>query len=321
MRRRQVLVLLTGLVAGCSSQQTGTETATETATGTATPTTTATATATPTATPTATETETTTPGAAERAGNDAIAEVEKTLDSVVATYGGPDSDSLLGTDASTADFRGRRVENSLAEAEDELATARERAVTRAQERTVERLAVAIRFLSLATDLQVALGNAYFALGRVRSQLDREEGSDARDDIRRMENERTIAVPILEEIRAETNAAGVSVISSVDTATYEAKVAQFDAEIGVFGRLRAPLERLSRAVGRLATARAQESNNPEGAADTASRAVDDFEAVLPTLRSILDGIGEDAASMRGVTEQLVTLTESKLADARAIAGEA
>jgi hypothetical protein len=71
---------------------------------------------------------------------------------------------------------------------------------------------------------------------------------------------------------------------------------------------------------LATARVQESNDSEGAPDTASSAVDDFEAALATIRSVLDGIGEDAASMRGVTEQLVSLTESKLADARGIAGE-
>jgi hypothetical protein len=136
----------------------------------------------------------------------------------------------------------------------------------------------------------------------------------------MENERAIAVPILDDVRAETDAARVSVISSVDSATYEAKVAQFAAEIGVFGRLRTPLERLSQGVDRLATARAQESNNSENASDTASRAVDDLEAGLAAMRNVRDGIGEDAASMQGVTEQLVAITESKLADARTIAGE-
>jgi hypothetical protein len=156
MHRRQVLALLsvpvTGFAAGCGGQGT-TETETPTPTTTASPTDTETPTATATETPTATETAT--PGGPEREGNAAIAEVEKTLNNVVAVYGGPDSDSLLGTDASSAEFESGRIQGSLSEAEEELDVARERVVTRQQERTVDRLAVTIRFLDLATQIQIA----------------------------------------------------------------------------------------------------------------------------------------------------------------------
>jgi hypothetical protein len=320
MRRRQVLVLLTGLVAGCGSQSAETPTATETTTATATPTDTATPTATPTATETPTATDTATPGAAERAGNEAIAEVEKTLDAVVAVYSGSDSDSILATDASTAGFRGGRIEDALVEAEEELATARERAVTREQQRTVDRLAVAIRFLELATELQVRLGNVYFTLGRVRSELDQEDGQRARDAIDRMENVRSISAPVLEEIRAETDATSVSVVEHVDTATYEAKLAQFDAELATFARLPSRLERMSRAVDRLATARLQVSNNNESAPETASRAVEELVPARAALRDVLESLDEDASSLRGELQRLVDIAGQKLADARAIAGE-
>lgn len=321
MRRRQVLALLTGLVAGCSSQQeTETETTTATSTPTATPTASPTASPTPTETETPTATETATPGAAERAGNEAIAEVEKTLNSAVATYGGPDSDSLLGVDASTTDFRGGRVDRLLTEAETELETARERAVIRSQQRTVERLAVAIRFLELASEAQVALGNAFFALGQARSEVDREDGSEAGDDLDRMENERRLAMPILDSIRAETDAASVSVLSSVDTAMYEAKVAQFEAEIAVMGRLRPAVDQLASAVNRLATAKAQERNNADSASSTASRAVDELEAALTRLRNVRDGIGTDGDALLVITQQFIDVGEVKLADAREIAGE-
>jgi hypothetical protein len=327
MQRRQVLALLavpvTGLVAGCGSGG-----GTETSTGTGTPTGTETQSPIPTATPTPTETETptatetATPGGPEREGNAAIAEVQKTLDSVVATYGGADSDSLLGTDASSgAEFPSQRIDNALDEAEAELETARERVVTREQERTVERLAVTIRFLDLATQLQIALGNAFFALDRARVALDREEGDEARDDLQRMENERRVAAPILEQVRTETNAASVSVIDSIDAATYEAKVAQFDAEIGTMGRLRPHAEALSRAVDRLQTARQQDANNSDSAAETASRAADELESAAESLRTVLDGMSDDAASLRPITTRLVEMAATKAQAAREIAGEA
>jgi hypothetical protein len=327
MERRQVLAILStpvvGLVAGCGAQE---STETETPTPTEAPTDTATPTVAPTETPTATETETETetetqtPGAAERAGNEAIAEVEKTLNTVVAVYGGPGSDSLLGTNVSSVDFRSQRVENSLAEAEEELDVARERAVTRAQERTIERLAVCIRFLTLATDVQVALTNAFFQLDRARIEIDREEGSDARDALQQMENERRIAVPILDEVRSETDAASVSVIERIDTAAYEAKVAQFAAEIGALGRLRPQVETLSRGVSQLRSARAQAANNSDSASETASRAVEILEDAVAALRTLLDGLSDDAAGLRPIATQFVDIATAKAADARELAGE-
>ena len=194
-------------------------------------------------------------------------------------------------------------------------------MTREQERTVERLAVTIRFLDLATRIQIALNNAYFALDRARAELGREDGSEARDNLQRMANERTVAVPILDRLRNETDAASVSVIDRIDTATYEAKVAQFDAEIAAMGRVRSRAETLSRGVDRLQTARQQEANNSDSAAETASRAADELESVETALRSLLDELGDDAASLRPLTTRLAEMAAAKAQDAREIAGEA
>ena len=320
MHRRRVLALLTAVVAGCSGQDAATETRTATPTAADTPSATDTQTATDTSTDTPTETGTATPGAPERAGNEAIAEVEKTLNSVVATYGGADSDSLLGADASSTDFRGGRIAGSLTEAETELETARERAVTRDQQRTVERLAVTIRFLELALQIQTGLGNAFFELERARNEIDQEDGGDARDNLSRLESERQLAIPLFESLRAETDAAAVSVISTIDTADYEAKVAQFDAEIAALGGLRSRLERLSRAVGLLAAARAQDRNNSESAGETARRAASDLDDAEASLRTFLDDLPEPADSLAGITEELIAITATKATAAREIAGE-
>ena len=320
MDRRRVLALLTAAVAGCSGQDTATETQTATPTAADTPTATDTPTTTDTPTESPTETGTATPGAPERAGNEAIAEVEKTLNSVVATYGGPDSDSLLGADASTTDFRGGRIAGSLSEAETELETARERAITREQQRTVERLAVTIRFLELALQIQTALGNAFFELERARNGIDQEDGGDARDNLSRMESERQLAMPLLESLRAETDAAAVSVIANIDTADYEAKVAQFDAEIAALGGLGSRVERLSRAVSRLAAARAQEQNNSESAVETARQAASELDDAEASLQTFLDELPEPADSLAGITEELVAITARKATAAREIAGE-
>jgi len=319
MHRRRVLALLAAAVAGCSGQDAATETQTATPTVADTPAATATQTATATPTESPTETGTATPGAPERAGNEAIAEVEKTLNSVVATYGGGDSDSLMGADASTTDFRGGRIAGSLTEAETELETARERAVTRDQQRTVERLAVTIRFLELALQIQTALGNSFFELERARNEIDQEDGGGARDNLSRMESERQLAMPLFESLRAETDAAAVSVISTIDTADYEAKIAQFDAEIAALGGLRSRLERLSGAVGRLAAARAQDRNNSESAAETAQRAASDLDDAEASLRTFLDELPEPADSLAGITEELIAITARKAAAAREIAG--
>jgi hypothetical protein len=320
MHRRTVLALLTGLVAGCNAQDDTTATPTPTPTPTEAPTPTATPTETPTPTPTPTETGTPTPGGPERAGNEAIAEVEKTLNSAVATYGGVDSDSIMGVDASATDFRGRLIDNSLREAREELETARERAVTREQQRTVERLAVAIRFLELAAATQTSLGNAYFSLDRARAEIDAEEGVEARDHLDSMENERRFAAQSLGRLRSETDAASVTVIESIDTADYEAKVEQFGAEIAAMDRINPRVETLSRAVGRLDVARAQEANNSDSATDTASRAVDELTDALAALRTFLEGLSTAADSLAPITQQLIDVGEAKLADAREIAGQ-
>jgi hypothetical protein len=322
MNRRQVLVVLVGAVAGCNTQQSATETPTgtptETATATPTDTPTETATATPTDTPT--ETATATPGGPERAGNEAIAEVEKTLNATVAVYGVGDRNTILGTDAASTGFQSQRVENALAEAELELETARERAVTRDQERTVERLAVTIRFLRLATQIQVALGNAFFSLRQARDQVRRENGARAREDLERMETERGFVGPPLERLRAETDAASVSVIERIDASDYEEKVAQFEAEFDAMDRIRSRVERMSRGVSTLASARAQESNNPDGAAETARQAAETLEEAEGALRTFLDGLTEPADSLEPITTEFVDIAATKAADARAIAGE-
>jgi hypothetical protein len=241
------------------------------------------------------------------------------LNNAVGLYGVGDSTSVLGTDASSTTFPNDRVQRLLETAEEDLETARERAVTRDQRETVDRLAVAIRFLELSTRVQIALGNAYFALSRVRAALDREDGQVARERLEQMETERSFVATPLGRIREETNAASVSVVDRIPTSDYEAKIAQFEAENDALRRLQSPAERLSRGVGTLRTARARQENNPEGAAESARQALGTLEEAETRLRAVLDGLAEPADSLTGIIQDLVDIAAAKAAAAREIAG--
>lgn len=307
MYRRRYLALCTVAVAGCSAG----EDDGPTPTGTATDTETATATTTATATATATAT----PNEAVRQGNEAIAEVRNTLDAVVKQYGGAESDDILAADAA-AEFNSPLLLRSLEEAGEELERARERAATDAQRRTVERLAGAHRFLVLATEVQNGITRAYFQLTQTRRALDREEPADARAALRRLAAERTVAAEKFARLRAETTGEAVAVLERLSVETYEAKVAQFDAELSGLAGLRNVLGRFADGVNLLQQARKEQAAD-EDPTESADRAADALSAAADRLATFAADLPTAGDALAPIARGLASLAETKANAARDI----
>jgi hypothetical protein len=317
MERRPFLALLATAVAGCNatdqSVPTDTPTATPTDTPTATPT--DTSTATPTDTPTATPADTPTATAAERAGREAIAEVRKTLGAVLEQYRGDAGETILATDAAGT-FQGRTVRAGVAEARDEIATARERAATATQERTVERLATLRQFLRAATEAQVELGNAYYHLQRTRDAFEAVDGRKADRAIESMDTSRRIVRAPYRTIVEETSAEATTALPGLEAAAYRAKREQFDAEMAAFGELRGPLEEFAGGVGRIESALALRRNgSTEKARRSAEAAVDQLERAETSLTAFADGLEPPADSLLGMGRELSDLAATTAAETR------
>lgn len=313
MERRSFLALLATGVAGCSS--TGQPTPTARDTRTETPTATATRTQTATATETPTRTATETPTAAEVEARAAIDEVRSTLGAAVERYRGA-GETMLATDASTEGFDDRQIQHAVAEAERELATAREAAATERQERVVERLDMVRQFLRTATETQVALIGAYRRLEEARDAFEATSGSAADRSVDQMDVQRRIARAPYATLAEETNAEATAVLADVDASTYRAKREQFDAEMRAFGRLYGPLDEFAGGVGQLEAARALRRNGSTAEAEAAAeRAAERFEGVSSSLASLADSFGTPADSLVEMTRQLSSLAATKATTTR------
>lgn len=298
-----------GGVAGCSAGggDESTETDQQTATADA-----------ATATRTATATTTATPSAAVREADEAIAAVQNTFDAIVRQYAGSGSDDILDMTVTT-EFNSTLIDRSIEEAGEEIERARELAVTDAQVETVERLTVAHHFFDLAADIQSTLTAASFDLTNARRELDQEEPSDARDAVSGIGTETTIGRKVFTQLQAETTADAVAVVNRLDAATYEAKVAQFDAELGGLGRLRIRLDEFTDSINYLLQAR-KEAERGEDPTESANQAIERLVAVADRLEGFADGLSEAGAALEPVGRGFVTLAERKAEAARTIRDE-
>lgn len=289
-------------VAGCSAGDDGALPTTDPATESAT--------ATPQATETNTETgtATATPSEAVRAGNDAITEVEETLDAIVRQYAGAGSDDILDVDVTT-EFNSALLDNSLREATEEVEVARERAVTEAQRQTVERLAGAVRFFVLATEVQTKLTGAFFDVQRARRALDQEDATDVKDALRGIRVELTIVRDPFESLQSETSRVDFTVVERLSPETYDAKVAQFEAELGGLTSFRNALDGVENDVNRLLQARTEQENG-EDPTESAEAAVEEFSARADRLTRIVANLPAAADALEPVVRDFVAIVRAK-----------
>ena len=313
MERRSFLALLATGVAGCSS--TGQPTPTARDTRTETPTATATRTQTATATETPTRTATETPTAAEVEARAAIDEVRSTLHAAIRRYRGA-GETILATDAATAGFDDRHIQQAVAEAGREIETAAAETVTERGERAVDRLDTMRLFLRTATETQVALIGAYYRLEEARDAFEATSASAADRAVERMDVQRQIARAPYATLVAETSAGATVALPEFDASTYRAKREQFDAEIRAFGRLYGPLDRFASGVGQLEAALALRRNGSTAEAERAAeRAAAQFDSASSSLASLADSFGTPADSLGGMTRQLRSIAATKATTTR------
>ena len=317
MERRPFLALLMTATAGCSAiDRTGTPTDAPTDTPTATETPTETPTDTPTATDTPTETPTDTPTEAEAEARESIDAVQSTLSAVLEQYRGDAGETILAADAAYTDFADRTVRLGVSEAEDEIETAREAAVTDAQDRAIDRLATVRQFLAASAETQVALVGAYRHLQQARAAFKAVNAGAANGELDSMGTERRIARAPHETIVEETNAEATAALPALDASTYRAKRTQLAAEIGAFGDIRDPLDEFAKGIGQLETALALRRNgSTEQAADLAESSVRHLDTASTSLSAFADGLDTSADSLVGISRELSDLAASKASGTR------
>jgi hypothetical protein len=335
MDRRSVLAATATLLAGCgqlpstdtstptsepgtatqSPSPTETETPTETTTETETPT----ETTTETETPTETATETETPELSEREERAAqeLGRAVTELSQTVATYTGDADDSLVTVSAASRGFSRTAVLAELSDVDDHIEDARG-LVSERQRPRLDAVETARRFLGLSTDTQPRLIAAFAAVGRARDAVAEQRESDLETATGDVREEREDAEDPFARIESETDAARVAVVPEIPESEYEAKVAQFGAEVDGFGTLADFLDRFLTAVDDLNDAeRFDDGDRERRAREEGQAAADEFDALSAELQTFADGLSEAGASLEGPATDLADLAAEKAADAREI----
>lgn len=337
MNRRWFLAVSAAALAGCGQlpssgtttpEATGTATDTATATaspdptGTPTGTPTETETAIPTDTETATPTETETPELSDREERAAasIARAIRELNRAVATYAGNEGESLLDVSAATERFSRLAVIGDLTDADDDLEAAEDLASRRQQPRLAA-VREARRFLGFAVETQSRTIAAFGAVERGRGAVADEQETTVDSAAADVEDERGAAERTLGRIESETSAANVSVVPAIPAADYDAKVAQFAAEIDGFASLADFLRRLRQAVGDLNDAeRFDRGESERRARERARAAAEAFETLAGELRTFATDLPESGAALVGVSNGLADVADRKAEKAREIESE-
>ena len=328
MDRRSFIALSAAVLAGCG-QQPSTDTSTPTATATDTPTATATATSTPTATatdtptetptdtPTPTETETPELSEREEQAAQALSLAIRDLNEAVYTYAGSQGGSLLDVSAATESFPRIQVIGDISDADDYIEDARATASGRQQPRLAA-VEDARQFLRICLQIQERVIAAYGEAERARDAVDSEQAGTIEAATGDLRNERRRAQPPFADIESETSAETVSVLPSIPAEEYEAKVAQFDAEIDGFGSLADFLDRLHDAVVDLNDAeRFDRVERERTARERAQQAAEAFEALTTELDEFASNLTEAGAALEGISTDLVDIAEAKAEKAREI----
>ena len=314
MDRRSFLAASAVVFAGCG-QQPSTETSTPTETATQAPTETATDTPTETATGTPTETETPELNDREQRAARALDRAITELTQAVATYAGASGDSVVDVSAATTSFSRVAVVAAISDADDHI----ERARTTASGRQQPRLAAVVdarEFLSLSTEVQRRVIAAFEELQRARDAVDDEQEGTIESATRELRSQRDRADDSLTDLVDGTSAETVSVVPAIPSADYEAKVAQFGAEIDGFGSLADFLNRLLAAVVDLnAAERFDRVESERMARERARQAAEAFEALTTELREFVSTLPEGGAALEAPSTDLADIAESKAAKAR------
>lgn len=337
MDRRSLLATAAALLAGCgqlpstdtSTPSPGTGTATQAPSTTTPPQSptdepvsspTATATDEPTQTESPTETETPALSEREQRAERALRRAITELNRAVESYVGNEGDSLVDVDAATQAFSRPVVLSDLSDADDHITTARQLVSARQRPR-LEAVENARRFLSLCIDTQPRLIAAFDLVETGREDIDNQREVALENTTRDLRAERRNAEQSLSRIEAETEASRVAVVPAIPEDDYDAKVAQFAAEVDGFGSLADFFDRFLPAVTALNDAeRFDRVDRERRAREEGQAAADAFDTLATDLRAFAADLTDAGASLDAPATALADLAETKAADARELVEE-
>lgn len=336
MNRRTFVVLL-GAVAGCNSvaspepsSETPTAVPTRTRTTTSTPRATETGTPASTEAPTSTdapteteqasptETETPEPTGPERRAARRIEQAKAQLTDVVETFTGEYGSELTAVTAASPDFLGLSYElrTELADAQGAYVEAGNAAATAEQTRTANRLKGCWHFLGDARDTQMRVVEAYTELASARDAFEDNDPTTGRTAAEQMQTRRRQAANRLQTLRAASSLEDASVIDSISESEYQNKLAQFEADIGVYEDLDDTLDEFAEGIKWFRLAKIEFEKDDRNVQNAESKA-NDARVVLAdvsnTLTSMLDSLGDDT-SLKPELKSLRSLASEKAREA-------
>lgn len=302
---------------------TATETSVPTAEATPeTATTTAEPTSSPEETPTQTEepTETETPTAAERRGQQYLAEAEVALTELLELYTGEYGSELTDVTASSTDIEtSTRVLSEIAEAQDAYVDAQNAAANQEQRLRADRMAGCWEFLSNLIRTQSTIGTGYEQLETTYAEFEGNNPEQARSVINNLGTTQGRAQRQLQTIKDETTVEDASVIEAISPDEYQNKIAQLESDIGTYDDLQGPLETFTEGINWLRIAEGEinsDNRDVSDAIDWAENAKELLEDAEQEVSSVRSDIGPQG-SLKPILSRFTSLASEKIDAADAI----
>lgn len=339
MERRRFVYLI-GLLAGCNASTsiadtnnaqptspTRTPPPSPAATPTRTPTTRSTSTATPQDTDTPTEEPpeptpeaTETPTERERRGAQQLAEAERALTNVVDTFTAGYGSELTDVTASSTEFLNSPLDYQLvlARAQEEYVEASNAAANRTQQTTADRMRGCWEFLRNAIRTQTEVITAYEELDRARDAFEGVESRAASDAIANFETVRGRADDRYRDV-LESTAEEASIITAISVSEYRGKVAQFEADIGIYTDLDDALAEFTEGIKWLGYAKSEvdgENRNVKRAIEQATEAENRLRSARRELSDLIDSAGADT-TLGPTLNDLRSVATAKIEEAEAV----
>lgn len=257
----------------------------------------------------------------ERRGLQRLESADLKLGRVVHAFTAGYGSELTDVTAASVDFARSdyRIQTTLADAQKGYIKASAAAATAEQERTVERLVNCWQFLRYATRTQLAVVEGYEHLQRTYDALDDDDAKlalfaveDLRATVVRAERE-------YEGVRESSSVEDTEAVSAISAAEYEGKLAQFDADLGIYRDIDGPLRDYADGVRWLWRAKDHyygKTRRISTARDEAKKAKDFLVSAEKQLYAIRQSAGADA-TLTPMLETLGDLAKAKTNAARAI----
>jgi exonuclease VII small subunit len=242
-------------------------------------------------------------------GLETLQNADRKVTAVVSAFTDGYGTELTDVTATSVDFLRSEydVRLALAAAQKDYVKASRRAANAEQETRAAQLVACWQFLRHATGTQVAVVEAYEQLAGALADFERdfhEGGVNAADEIQTL---LTAADRGLADIRAVSTADDTAAVSAISAEEYEAKVAQFEADVGAYHDLDGAVREFAEGIKWLRRAKAYDSGGDRNV-QKARDAAEDARNTLRSARRSIDAVRSRAGDDTSLTPVLLAFRE-------------